>query len=68
VFLPLFTRLSTIRRNMPIDQHRRKDIVELQTGNSQSDVEKYQAGNRCFTIGGANDGRTWPFGQVRTVT
>jgi hypothetical protein len=38
---------------MPVEQHRRVDIFS---------VENLQ---RKFFVGGAGDGRTWPFGPVR---
>ena len=49
--LSSFPRLSTIRTNMPIEEHRRSDIFK--------NVETK------FFVGGASDGRTWPFGPVR---
>jgi hypothetical protein len=52
-FFYVFSRLSTIRTNMPIEEHRRVDIFG---------VENLQ---RKFFVGGAGDGRTWPFGPVR---
>ena len=44
-------RLSTIRQNMPIHEHRRVDIFGA---NFVDNLRK----------GGARDGVTWPFGKV----
>jgi len=39
---------------MPIEQHRRKDIFgDISNGN--------------IVVGGAGDGKSWPFGQVLTL-
>ena len=50
-------RLATIRRNMPIERHRRSDIFPAEVGAAAT-------GTGNVVIGGAEDGRTWPFGQV----
>lgn len=46
-------RLAIIRRNMPIEQHRRTDIFGAKS-----------TGIMSYEVGGVDSGSSWPFGQV----